>query len=206
MQDRRPMAVVGLTGGIAAGKSTVAQRFAERGVPVVDADAIAREVVEPGEPALEAIRRGFGDSVLLPGGRLDRAAMGSLVFSDAAARARLESIVHPAMMARVAARLVALQRAGTAWALYEAALIVERGLAPGMAALIVVVSEPETQVSRLMARNGLDEAQARQRLAAQTSNAERLAAADYVIENDGSLDELLRQADAVFDALAAVHA
>lgn len=205
MQDRRPMAVVGLTGGIASGKSTVAQRFAERGVPVVDADAIAREVVEPGEPALEAIRRGFGEAVLLPDGRLDRAAMGALIFSDAAARTRLESIVHPAMMARIAARLVALQRAGTPWVIYEAALIIERGLAPGMAALVAVVSEPETQVSRLMARDGLNEEQARQRLAAQTSNAERLAAADYVIENDGSLDALIRQADAVFDALAAAH-
>lgn len=205
MRDRRPMAVIGLTGGIASGKSTVAQRFAERGVPVVDADAIAREVVEPGEPALEAIRRGFGDHVLQPDGRLDREAMGALVFSDAAARARLESIVHPAMMARIAARLVALQREDTAWALYEAALIVERGLAPGMAALVVVVSEPETQVARLMARNGLDEEQARQRLAAQTSNAERIAAADYVIDNDGSLDALLLQADAVFDALATAH-
>ncbi|MEZ4265236.1 MAG: dephospho-CoA kinase [Myxococcota bacterium] len=205
MQDRRPMAVVGLTGGIASGKSTVAKRFVERGVPVIDADAVARQVVEPGEPALEAIRRGFGESVLLPDGRLDRAAMGALVFSDAAARARLESIVHPAMMARVAASLVALQRERRPWALYEAALIVERGLAPGLAALIVVVSDPETQVARMIARDGLDEAQARQRLAAQTSNAARIEAADYVIENDGSLDDLIRQADAVFDALAALH-
>jgi dephospho-CoA kinase len=205
MVDRRPMAVVGLTGGIASGKSTVARRFAERGVPVVDADAIAREVVAPGEPALEAIRRAFGEGVLGEDGALDRAAMGERVFSDAAARNLLESIVHPAMMARVASRLVALQREGTAWALYEAALIVERGLAPGMAALVVVTCDPELQVSRLMARNGLSEAQARQRLAAQASNEARLAAADYVIENDDGLDALLAQADAVFDALAAQH-
>ncbi|MCB9727630.1 MAG: dephospho-CoA kinase [Deltaproteobacteria bacterium] len=196
------MGVVGLTGGIASGKSTVARRFAERGVPVIDADAVAREVVAPGEPALETIRRTFGDGMLLPDGGLDRAAMGELVFADAAARGRLESIVHPAMMARVASRLVALQREGTPWALYEAALIVERGLAPGLAALVVVVCDVETQVARLMARNGLDEAQARSRVAAQTTNEERIAAADYVIENDGTLDALLAQADAVFDALA----
>lgn len=197
------MAVVGLTGGIASGKSTVAARMAERGVPVVDADRIAREVVLPGSPVLARIVEVFGDEVLLADGSLDRPRLGARVFADPEALARLNALTHPAILARVASRLAELQKAGHRWAVYEAALVLENGLAPGLDALVSVVADPETQVRRLMARNDLTEEDARRRLAAQTDNATRRARSDVVIENDGSLEDLRRRTDEVVDELAA---
>ncbi len=197
------MAVVGLTGGIASGKSTVAARLRERGVPVVDADRVAREVVEPGQPALEAIRARFGEGVMQADGALDRGALGARVFADPVELAALNAIVHPAILRRVGERMEALRGEGHPFVVYEAALILENRLAPGLDALVVVIAEPEVQVERLMARNALDEAAARARLAAQTDNATRLAAADLVIENHGDVEALRARTDEVVEALQA---
>jgi len=196
-------AVVGLTGGIASGKSTVAARWRERGVRVIDADVVAREVVAPGEPALAAIARTFGEELLLPDGSLDRARLGAIVFADAGALKRLNALTHPAILARVGAALASAQREGLPWIVYEAALILENGLSPGLTRLVAVITEPARQIERAMARDRLDERAARQRLAAQTDNEARRRAADLVIDNDGSLDDLLAAADRAFDALDA---
>ena len=193
--------MIGLTGGIASGKSTVAARMRERGVPVIDADQVARDVVEPGEPTLENIARTFGQGVMQPDGTLNRKALGAIVFADPQKLAVLNAITHPAIMARVGQRLVELQREKHPWVVYEAALVIENGLAPGLSELIVVLCDPETQVHRVMARDGLDEEAARQRLAAQTDNATREAAAAHVLLNDGDLDALLAATDALIDTL-----
>lgn len=200
---RQTTAVIGLTGGIASGKSTVAERFRARGARVIDADQLAREVVAPGEPALAAITRAFGAEYLDASGALDRAKLGAHVFANEGALAQLNAITHPAILARVGRALATAQREGVPWVVYEAALIIENQLAPGLSRLVVVIAEPEVQVQRLMARSGLSDAEARQRVAAQTDNATRRAAADDVIDNDGDLATLLTRADAVFDALSA---
>lgn len=197
--------VIGLTGGIASGKSTVAARWRKLGVEVIDADLVAREIVEPGKPALSAIAKTFGDTFLQADGTLNRGKLGAYVFSDPAALARLNALTHPAIMAAVGKRMADAHRAGSPWVAYEAALILENQLAPGLTELVAVICAPETQVQRVMTRNGLDETQARQRVASQTDNATRLAAADHVIENDGSLVELLVAADALFGALCERH-
>ncbi len=206
---RRPnvpaMPVIGLTGGIASGKSTVAARWRERGARVIDADAVAREIVEPGEPALAAIAERFGTEMIRDDGTLDRSKLGALVFSDREALGRLNAITHPAIMARVGRHLLTARSAGEPWVAYEAALIIENGLAPGLSRLFVVLCDPEVQVTRLMARNGLDEEAARARLAAQTTNEQRINFADVLIQNTGTLAELQAAADAHYDALCQEH-
>jgi dephospho-CoA kinase len=186
--------VIGLTGGIASGKSTVAAILRELGVPVVDADVVAREVVAKGEPALAEIAAQFGPEVLLAYGSLDRAALGRKVFADPAQRRQLEAITHPRIAERARRDLVAHLAAGAALVFYEAALIVERGLHQAEPALLdglwVVASPPELQLARLLRRDGLDTASARQRLAAQAPLADKLAAATRIIENSGNTDEL----------------
>lgn len=199
--ERRSTAVIGLTGGIASGKSTVAARWRTRGARVIDADALAREVVAPGEPALDAIVRAFGPEFLSPDGSLDRKRLGARVFAEPAAVARLNAITHPAILARVGAALATAQREGMPWVVYEAALIIENQLAPGLSTLVAVVCDPELQVRRAAERDHLGEALVRQRLENQTDNATRVARADLVIHNDGSLDALLSEADRVFDGL-----
>lgn len=194
------MRVVGLTGGIASGKSTVASHWRERGVPVIDADHVARDVVEPGTPALAAIAAHFGSDMLTADGRLDRGKLGALVFADSEQLAMLNDITHPAILEAVAQRIEELRVQGHPWIAYEAALIVENGLAPALSQLVVVVAEPERQHSRLMARNNLDAEQAWNRIRSQASNAERTAAADIVINNNGSLAVLLDAADAFVDS------
>lgn len=180
--------VVGLTGGIGSGKSTVARIFRERGVPVVDADQVARDVVEPGTDGLEAVVDAFGDAVLDPHGRLDRKALGERVFGDEAARKELEGILHPRIAAASMERFAQLAREGHLYAIYEAALLVENGSHRMVQALVVVSASERTQIERVMARDGLDEAAAKQRIAAQLPLSEKIAVADYVIDNDGSLD------------------
>jgi dephospho-CoA kinase len=197
------LSVIGLTGGIASGKSTVAARLRAHGVPVIDADQVAREVVERGEAALDAIVRRFGAGVLRPDGALDRKALGGIVFAAPAALADLNAITHPAIMSRVAVHARALAQQGHGWAVYEAALILEHELSPHLSQLIAVICEPETQVTRIMARDHLSEAEARLRLAAQTDNATRVARADVILRNDGSLDALLEATDALVEALKA---
>jgi dephospho-CoA kinase len=182
-------AIVGLTGGIGSGKSTVARIFAEQGVPVVDADRVAREVVEPGTEGLREVVEAFSEDVLDADGRLDRAKLGERVFGDDAARKKLESILHPRIAAASMARFAELASEGHPYAIYEAALLVENGSHRMMQALVVVSAREETQIARVCARDGVDEAAARQRIAAQLPLEEKVAVADYVISNDGSLEQ-----------------
>lgn len=177
---------VGLTGGIASGKSTVADMFAELGAAVIDTDIIAREVVVPGQPALEEIRQAFGDAVIDADGMLDRGAMRQLVFADDGARRRLESIVHPRIQAETVAQANA---AGGDYQIIVVPLLVESSLKSFVDRILVVDCAPEVQLSRLLERDAESEAQARRILAAQTSREQRLAIADDVIRNDGSRSE-----------------
>jgi dephospho-CoA kinase len=183
-------AVVGLTGGIASGKSTVGRAFAALGVPVVDADQLAREVVAPGTDGLAEIARTFGPGVLLADGSLDRKALGAIVFHDAALRQKLNAITHPRIALASAERMKALAALGTPYLLYEAALIVENGAYKTMNGLVVVKADEATQLARLMSRDQLSEAEAQARIASQAPLAHKLAVADYVIDNSHSLDAL----------------
>jgi dephospho-CoA kinase len=181
---------IGLTGGIASGKSTVADMFADLGVPVIDTDVISREVVAPGEPALAEIREAFGPGVIAADGTLDRAAMRSLVFGDSAARRRLEAILHPKI------GKVTREQADAAEGAYQiivVPLLVESPLRGFVDRVLVVDCDEDTQVTRLLARDTETEEQARRILAAQSSRAERLAIADDVISNDGNLDAVREQ-------------
>ena len=190
---------IGLTGGIASGKSTAADELAARGAVLVDADVLAREVVEPGTPGLAAVVERFGREVL-DGDRLDRAALGRLVFADAAARRDLERIIHP----RVRARAAEIEAAADpdAVVVHVIPLLVETGQAGDFDLCVVVDLEPATQLSRLRERNGLSEEEARARVDAQAGRAERLAVADRVLHNEGSPDDLRRQVAALWSELA----
>lgn len=184
---------VGLTGGIGSGKSEVSRRLAEHGAVVVDADAAAREVVEPGTPGLAEVVAEFGEGVLLPDGSLDRERLGSIVFADEERRARLNAIVHPRVGERM--RELVEQAPGDAIVVYDVPLIAENGLA-GMYDLVVVVDTPvEEQVRRLTGRRGMTEADARARIAAQATRERRLEIADRVIDNSGTLERLAGQVD-----------
>ncbi len=187
---------VGVTGGIGSGKSTVSRRLAELGAHVVDADAVAREVVEPGQPTLEAIRERFGDAVIRPDGTLDRAGLAAVVFADADALAALDAITGPAIVARVAALRAAAP--ADAVSVYDMPLLVERGLWVHEHLSVVVEAAEETRVRRLVEQRGLDADDARRRIAAQATDAERRAVADVVLPNDGSPDDLTRAVDALW--------
>jgi dephospho-CoA kinase len=193
--------VVGLTGGIASGKSTVARAFAALGVPVVDADRLARDVVAPGTPGLAQIVSTFGEHLLLEDGSLDRKALGALVFADASARAKLNAITHPRIAMAGAERLAELAKTDAPYALYEAALIVENGLYRTMAALVVVSARTEVQVERMLLRDKLGMPEAQARIAAQSSLDEKLKVADFVIHNDGALDALSERVAEVHELL-----
>jgi dephospho-CoA kinase len=194
--------VFGLTGGLASGKSTVAAHLRARGVPVIDADLVAREVVAPGTPGLAAVVDAFGADVLAADGSLDRAKMAQRVFSDEDARRRLNSIVHPLIGAATAARVAELAARGELIVCYEAALLVENGLADAFRPLVVVAVDEATQVARAMARDGATEAQARARIAAQLPLAAKVAAADYVIDTSASKEDTSRRVDEVLAELA----
>lgn len=181
---------IGLTGGIASGKSTVADMFTDLGVPVIDTDVIAREVVRPGKPALEEIREAFGDAVIAADGTLDRPAMRAIVFGDDAARRRLEAILHPRIGEATREQADA---AGGEYQVIVVPLLVGSSLRTFVDRVLVVDCDEEIQVSRLLARDAESEAQARRILAAQSSRDERLAVADDVIANDGDLDETRQQ-------------
>jgi len=188
--------LVGLTGGIASGKSTVARRLEHRGAVHIDADLLAREVVEPGTPALDAIRVRFGDGVITPDGQLDRPALGAIVFSDADALSDLNGIVHPAVRQRTAELIVqAGERDADAVVVYNVPLLIEAQV-PHPFDLIVVTHAPrDVRVDRLMRLRASTEEDARRRVDAQASDEERLARADVVIDTAGSLDDTVRQAD-----------
>jgi dephospho-CoA kinase len=189
--------ILGLTGGIASGKSTASARFAELGVPIVDADKLAREVVEKGTDGLAEIVKVFGPEVLDAEGALDRKKLGAIVFDDADLRKRLEQITHPRIAALSMQRMAAIATSGAPYGLYEAALLVEKGTHRAMNGLVVVAASPEVQLARVMKRDGLDEAAARARLAAQMPLADKIAAATWVIWNDGDLDALRARVEQV---------
>ena len=181
-----PLRVFGLTGGLGSGKSTVAARLRHRGVPVVDADALAREVVAPASPGLAEVVAAFGAGVLRDGG-LDRARVADIVFGDPAARQRLEAITHPRIQALRDARFAELAAAGEPLACYEVPLLFERGLETSLRP-VVVVSVPEpVQIERARRRDRASEAMVRARLDAQLPLADKVARADYVIDNSGSV-------------------
>lgn len=177
--------LVGLTGGIASGKSTIARMLAELGAQVVDADALAREVLETGTPGLAAVVDRFGSGVLGPDGSLDRAALAGVVFSDEAARRDLEGIVHPAVGARFAA-VVAAAAAGTVL-VHDVPLLVENGLAPRYDLVVVADAPADVRLERAVAR-GLSREQAAARIAAQASDADRRAVADVLVDTDVDVD------------------
>ncbi|HZA02948.1 MAG TPA: dephospho-CoA kinase [Propionibacteriaceae bacterium] len=181
---------VALTGGIASGKSLVAAELARLGAVVIDADVLAREVVEPGTPGLAAVVERFGPEVL-DGDRLDRTRLGTLVFADAAARRDLERIIHPAVRARAAE----LERAAPpdAVVVHVIPLLVETGQQDDFDRVVVVDADPDTQLARLSSRDGMSEEAARARLAAQASGEERRMAADIVLSNQGSVSDLHAQ-------------
>ncbi|HYS08479.1 MAG TPA: dephospho-CoA kinase [Myxococcales bacterium] len=194
------MRIWGLTGNIGSGKSTVGRMLMARGIPVVDADRVAREVVEPGRPALREIASRFPGSVRADGS-LDRKALAARVFADAAERAALNAIVHPRIAEEVARRMAALAASGEKVAVYEAALIVENGLHRGLEGLIVVTAPPEVQIERLRRRDGMTEEEARARIASQLSADEKARAAAVVIENGGSEAELVAQVERLIERL-----
>jgi dephospho-CoA kinase len=188
------MWVVGLTGGIGSGKSTVADCFAALGVSVIDTDVIARQLTAPGGSALAAIQATFGDAIMLPDGALDRAALRSRVFADTAARRQLEAILHPRIRQQVEQTLAALH---APYALIVIPLLVETGAYQDLLDRVLVVDCPETlQIERVMARSGLDRDEVERIMAAQAGRAERLAAANDMITNTG-LPEALRAQVAV---------
>lgn len=192
---------VGLTGGIGTGKSYVRARFELRGLATIDADVLAREVVAPGTPALTAIGEQFGPAVLLPDGSLDRTALGALVFRDGASRRALEQIVHPAVYDGIGRWFEGQQARGATLAVADIPLLFETGERYRLDAVVVAACEPDEQLRRVMRRDGLSEADARARLAAQWPIARKIARADYVIRTDGAFAETDRLVDEVVQAL-----
>lgn len=192
---------VGLTGGVASGKSTVSAMLAELGAVVIDADALAREVVALGTPGLAAVVEAFGSSLLTSGGGLDRAAMGKLVFGDAEARKRLEAIVHPLVHARMAS--LEEEAPEHALVVHDIPLLVEGGRADGFDAVVVVDCPTQVQIARMVSDRGWSHEEAESRIAAQASREDRLAIATHVIDNVGSLPELRDRVVAVFVDLTA---
>jgi dephospho-CoA kinase len=191
--DRAPLRI-GLTGGIASGKSTVAEIFAGLGAPIIDTDVIAREVVAPGMPALAQIRHEFGDQAFDEAGHFDRAAMRRIAFNDDDARLRLEGILHPIIQAETVRQARA---AGGPYQVIVVPLLVKSPLVKFVDRVLAVDCDEETQVQRLMLRDGESEGNARRMLAAQSSRKERLAIADDVIRNDGDLPATLEQVRAL---------
>ena len=196
------MVRVALTGGIATGKSTVLRLLAARGVPVIDADVLAREAVSPGSAGLRAVIDRFGPDILDPSGALDRRALGAIVFDDPAARADLEAIVHPAVYAAIA-RWFTGRPPPTPVAVADIPLLFETGRQGDFDAVVVAACPPDQQIARVVARDGISEAAARARIAAQWPIDEKVARADFVIWTTGTKAETGQQVDAVLRALRA---
>ena len=190
------MRVLGLTGGIGSGKTMVGAMFTELGAELIDADQMAREVVEPGQPALDEIVTSFGRDILLPDGRLDRRTLAAIVFADASARARLNAITHPRIRERMDAAIAARRdRAGVL--IVDIPLLFENLRTGVVEKVIVVWVDPQTQMRRLIERGGLTEEEAHQRIAAQMPLDEKRRLADYVIDNRGTPAETRRQVEAI---------
>lgn len=198
--------VFGLTGGIGTGKSSVASLLRERGVPVVDADELAREAVLPGSPGLAQVVAAFGAEVLEPDGSLARKRLAALVFADPAARKRLNSITHPLVRQLSQQRFAALEQQGVTLAAYDVPLLFEVGLDQLLKPSVVVSASEEQQLRRLMLRDGLTETEARARIAAQLPLADKCARADIVLDNDGPPSALPAQVDALVARLRAASA
>ena len=195
------MKLIGLTGGIGSGKSTVAQLLVEQGWALVDADQIARDIVEPGQPALSELADAFGEDILNADGSLNRGLLASRAFASREKTDVLNSITHPRIHEETQARFEAARAAGEAFLVYDMPLLVDNGLNKGMDVTIVVDVEIEERVRRLVEFRGLDEEDARRRIAAQIPDDVRLAAADYVIDNNGPLEALDAQVERVAEAL-----
>lgn len=201
------MFVCGLTGGIAAGKSVVSRRLGELGAAVVDADLLAREVVEPGTPGLARIRERFGTGVLGADGGLDRAALGAVVFADPAARRDLEAITHPAVRELSARRMrEAVADDPARVVVYDVPLLVESRGSGEFDVVVVVQAPASVRVRRLVELRGMSPEQARSRVDAQADDAARLAAADLVVDSSGTLERTLEQADATYERLRSLSA
>jgi len=197
---RRAFKLVGLTGNIGSGKSTVARMFAARGIPVIDADALAREVQAPGQPAHADIAAAW-PQVVGPDGKLDRKRLGDIVFADPAALRRLEGFTHPRIQELSRARAAALAAARHDLAIYEATLLVESGRDRELDGLIVVTAAPATQVARVVARDGAREEDVRARLRVQLPQADKVRRATDVVDNDGDLAATEAQVDAIIARL-----
>lgn len=193
----------GLTGGIASGKSAVAARLRARGVPIIDADALSRDAVAVGSAGLARVVDEFGEDVLMADGALDRKKLAAVVFGDDAKRKLLNSIVHPIVTALTLEHAARLRDAGEPLGCYEAALIVENGVADMFRPLVVVAAPEDVQVARACARDRATADEARARIRAQMSLAEKTKVADYVIDNDGTLEDLHRKTDEVLAAICA---
>ena len=197
------MRKVGLTGGIASGKSTVSGMFRKLGVPVIDADMIAREVVAPGSRALEAIVDAFGEEILTEEKSLNRARLGEIVFSDPTKKKVLEGILHPEIIAEQDRRLKDLEREGrTPVAIVDAAVMIESGSWKRFDSLVVVDCEESQQISRLRLRNGMNEDEAARRVDAQMPLSEKVKYADHVIDNRGSIDDTRKQVEELMKLLS----
>ena len=203
MRDTRLVINVGLTGGIAAGKSEVARLLESLGARVIDADVLAREAVAPGSAGLERVVAEFGPGALRPDGTLDRARLGSIVFGDDARLAALNAIVHPYVAARTAELMASMPP--DAVVVHDVPLLVENGLASQYDVVVVVDAAPETQLRRLVEERGMTEADAQARMRAQASREERRAVADVVIDNDGDREALAEQVRQLWRRLTAAR-
>jgi dephospho-CoA kinase len=192
--------LIGLTGGIASGKSTVAGRLAERGAVIVDADRIAREVVEPGTPALAAIAERFGPSVIAADGSLNRPALGAIVFTDERARLDLNGITHPAVVAESQRQFAAAGE--DAVVVYDVPLLAEGRGSAEFREVVVVHAPAETRIRRMVELRGMAETEARNRVSSQASDEERLAMADVVIDSSGTIEHTLAQADELWQRIS----
>jgi dephospho-CoA kinase len=195
------MRVLGLTGGIGSGKSVVAQMFARLGAAVIDADQLAREVVEPGQPALEEIAATFGRDVLLPDGRLDRAKLAGIIFADPVERAKLDAITHPRIRTRMN-ELIKARRSGPGVLIADIPLLYENNRVNLVERVIVVWVDPQTQLRRIRQRDGLSADAAGQRIAAQMPLEAKRARADHVIDNSGTREDTRRQVEAIYHLYA----
>jgi len=204
LSSARAFLLVGLTGGIATGKSTVSEVLRRLGAEIIDADVLAREVVEPGQPAFTAIVEEFGTAVLTAAGALDRKKLGAIVFAAPERRKRLEAITHPAIRDRFLTRVQTLAAQGfTGLVFFDAPVMIESGNYKNMDRLVVVATDEATQVERLRARDGADEAENRRRIASQMPVAEKAKLADYIIDNSGDREATVEQVRRVFAALMA---
>jgi dephospho-CoA kinase len=196
------MYLIGLTGGIASGKSTIARRLAEHGATIIDADIVSREVVAPGSPALASIALEFGEDMIDSEGTLNRAKLGALVFSDAEKLEKLNAIMHPAVKTR-SAEVLAKARADNpdSVIVYDVPLLVEADIARNYDEIIVASAPEETRIKRMIQLRGLTDEEAKARIGAQASEAKRLAIADVVIDTGGNLQHTLEQVDALWDRI-----